>query len=165
MPQPSRAPALFAGLIAGLAIDSIQYLLDSFVFSDNWSAVATFLNNAAQHSPVVSISSTLILILLQLAGFTAGVLALRFYSTALKSQKPSAWKPAALAWTLTYGLVCIALLIMSAKTKEPNKAPMVLWQGLAFAFSSWLGCWAGTSFGGWVYREIAILANPTGAET
>ena len=160
MPQISRARVLFAGLIAGLVIDSIEYLLDSFVFSDNWGAVAALVSPPSQKPPPsFAINSTLILAFLQLAGILAGMLAMRFYRTQFHRRAPSARKPAMYAWALVYGPICAALVIVSAQAKDPAHPPMPLVQGIAFAASALVGCLAGTSLGGWVYRESEAAAH------
>jgi hypothetical protein len=160
MSQFSRPRLWFAGLLAGLVIDSIQYLLDSFVFSDNWDAVAAYVKSlATPQPPKFALSATLILGLLQVAGFGAGLLAMKFYAGQRGAGRHSVKAPAACAWALAYGPICVALIVLSATAKDPAKNPMHLAHIIAFGLSGLLGCLAGTSLGGWIYRESEAAAQ------
>lgn len=160
MRQISRARWLLGGLMAGMVIDSIQYLLDSFVFSDNWDALAkTVTPDPAQAA--FALTSTKIAALLQLAGLTAGMLAVRLSAPHSKGRRAPAARNAGVAWLLTYGLICIAIFLISRGVADPAQRPVKLAQGIGFALSGLIGCWAGCWFGNWVYRESeAALAEP-----
>ncbi len=157
MRQVSRARWLLSGLMAGIVIDSIQYLLDSFVFSDNWDALAKVVTPDPAKAAFV-LTSTKIGILMQLIGMAAGMLAVRLAMPHSRHQHAPA-RYAAIAWLLTYGLIGIAIFMISRGVADPAKRPVTLVQEVGFALSGLIACWAGLRFGNWVYRESEAVAT------
>lgn len=157
MRQISRDRWLLSGLIAGVVIASIQYLLDSFVFSDNWDALAKIVTPDPA-KVAVALTSTKIVALLQVAGLAAGMLAVRLGTSHTKGHQTPTLRNAATAWLFTYGLICMAIFLISRGVADPAQQPVKLVHGIGFALSGLIGCWAGSWFGNWVYRESEEVA-------
>jgi hypothetical protein len=158
MRQPSRARCFLSGLMAGMVIDSIQYLLDSFVFSDNWDALAKIVTPDPSRV-AFALTAAKIVGLMQLVGLAAGMLALRWNTAHAGHGRAPVARNGAVAWLLTYGLICIAIVLISRDVADPAHRPVKLVQGIGFALSGLLGCWAGSWFGNWVYRESQQAAE------
>jgi hypothetical protein len=69
-----------------------------------------------------------------------------------------------MAWLFTYGLICIAIFLISQKAPNPAQRPVKFAHGLGFALSSLAGCWAGSWFGAWVYRQSEEAASERAVE-
>ena len=157
MRPTSSARWLLSGLMAGMVIDSIQYLLDSFVFSDNWDSLAKIVT----HDPAqaaFALTSTKIVAFMQLVGLVAGMLTVRFGTKHPNEQPGRAARSAVVAWLLTYGLICIVIYLISRGGGDPTHPPVKLAHGIGFALSGLIGCWAGSWFGNWVYRQSELAA-------
>lgn len=160
--RPVSLPrVILGGLLAGMLIDAIQYLADSFVFADRWEAAAKLVN-ALFASPLqitsFTLSTKLILVLLQVAGLVAGILAVRFGCGTAQRRRGALFIPVTAAWVLTYGLLCLLLVLISRRAPDAtlalHAAPIV-----TFGLVSWIACWVGAHFGCWVYRESEAAAQ------
>jgi hypothetical protein len=166
MRQFSLPRLLLSGLIAGIVIDAIQYLLDSFVFSNNWDALAKLISPATDpaSAPAFTLTATKIVALMQLVGLTAGMLTALLGALNSRRNDVSTARTAALAWLPTYGLVCIAIVLISRGGPDPTHPPLKLVHGIGFALSGLVGSWAGAWFGNWVYRESEQAAAQSPAQ-
>lgn len=153
--QVSRSRVLLGGLLAGMVIDSIQFLADSFIFPGRWVEALKLLNDfLARHqqaTPPYAVSLKMIMLLLQAAGLAAGILAVRFAARRASRSTGLLAIPASAAWVLTYGVICVGLIALFRLT--PPIAARGLMQIVIFCLSGWISCMVGVHFGCWVYRE------------
>lgn len=158
---------MLAGLLGGMAIDSIEYLMDAFVSPDRWNAAAEALNKVlaiappAKNAATGPTATTLAIALLQFVGLAAGFAGARFYA-AFSRLRPRPLLAAMAGWTVTYAPVCAVFVWLKL---TPAERP---WKYTAlFAGSSLVACLLGVALGGWIYREseaaserAAARANP-----
>jgi hypothetical protein len=131
---------LLSGMIAGIVVNSSEYLLDSFVFVKQWEEAIKTLNK-----PYFSL--TTIIASLQILGFAAGIITLRRY--AAKSGSKKLLPTALFGWVLTYVPLCVALIAL--KLIPIPLAAIVAASGLVeLAGGASLGCW--------IYEEIRAAA-------
>ena len=139
---------LLSGMIAGIVINSSEYLLDSFVFVKQWEEAIKTLNK--QYFSMATIIASL-----QILGFAAGIITLRRYAAKSGSKKPL---PAALfGWILTYAPFCVALIVLKL-------IPVPL--AVIVAASGLIELVGGASLGCWIFEEIraAALRAASGSE-
>lgn len=170
MPTVSRARLLLGGLIAGMTIDAVEYLLDSFVFSENWEAVAGILHqmppspNPPPAPPPSNPAATLLLFILQAAGLAAGLLAVWFYASRSRGRPARPLAGALCAWVIAYAPVCAALVLINRRAPDSADPPLTVPGLIAFALSALLACQCGAALGAWVYRESVNAAASSPAE-
>jgi hypothetical protein len=136
---------LLGGMIAGIVINSSEYLLDSFVFIKLWEVAISTLK-----SPYFS--QTTIIASLQILGFAAGIVTLRRYAATSShsvSGRRSALRAALFGWSLTYVPLCLALIVL--KLIPTILAAIVAASGLIeLVCGALLGCW--------IYEETRTAA-------
>jgi hypothetical protein len=132
-------------MIAGIVINSSEYLLDSFVFVKQWDAAISALK-----SPYFS--QTTIIAALQILGFAAGIVTLRRYA-AISSKSVSgrrmALRAALFGWSLTYVPLCLALIVLKF-------IPTIL--AVIVAVSGLVELVCGAVLGCWIYEEARAAA-------
>ena len=152
MSKFSRPRVFLSGLTAGIVIASIQYLFDSFIFTDRWTAVATALKPQSQGETPGILTASVFVVVMQVVGLLAGMLALRFYAT----RPRGAFSPTAYSWLLTYGVVSGMLVVLSRAAADPAAPPVAVPHIVAFAVCGLIACIGGASFGSWVYRQSEV---------
>jgi len=162
MKKISRPRVFLAGLLGGIAIAFIEYLMDTFVSPDRWDVAAVALNKLLAIAPptvnAASKPNTVIAIaLLQVVGLAAGFAAGRFYA-AFSRLRPRLLLAAITGWTVTYAPVCVVILWWKLVPAERAVSYLALFAGSSLAASL-----VGTALGGWIYKESEAASQRAAA--
>lgn len=143
----NRSRILLGGLLAGVVINSVEFLTRRFLFDNRWKEAMETLGKTVELKGVQ-------IVVLNLWGFAVGLAAVWLYAAILSRYSPgprTAWRAACLIWFVGYFLSTVWAASM-------DLLPVTLLGG--FAAAGFAEVVAGTQFGAWIYRDPRPSATP-----